>query len=216
MKLNKVLALALSGVMAVSMLAGCSGNPGNGGQDDQGQEVVTNSVAAKVNDELSDANKKKITFTDDADLEKNLTDAVTLNGLVSLPQAAKVQVTMNDLTGLKETDYTNMTSNKTAKEYEVMLVRASTANVTPITAMDNFMKEVNTWVSAMPYAASGSTTYADADALENAKLAEGTVYTQYSYTGSVAMVQATNYAGTSVQYYFVVTIAQSATTAVAD
>ena len=28
MKLNKVLALALSGVMAVSMLAGCSGAPG--------------------------------------------------------------------------------------------------------------------------------------------------------------------------------------------
>ena len=33
MKLNKVLALALSGVMAVSMLAGCSGAPVNGEQE---------------------------------------------------------------------------------------------------------------------------------------------------------------------------------------
>ena len=31
MKLNKVMALALSGLMAVSMLAGCAGNPDGGG-----------------------------------------------------------------------------------------------------------------------------------------------------------------------------------------
>ena len=40
MKLNKVLALALSGVMAVSMLAGCSGAPVNGEQEGEQGEVV--------------------------------------------------------------------------------------------------------------------------------------------------------------------------------
>ena len=39
MKLNKVLALALSGVMAVSMLAGCSGAPVNGEQEGEQGEV---------------------------------------------------------------------------------------------------------------------------------------------------------------------------------
>ena len=41
MKLNKVLALALSGVMAVSMLAGCSNNSGNGGQNGGEQPLLT-------------------------------------------------------------------------------------------------------------------------------------------------------------------------------
>ena len=215
MKLNKVLALALSGVMAVSMLAGCSNNSGNGGQNGEEQPPVTNSVAAQVNDKLTDSNKTKITFSDSADLESNLTDAVTLNGLVNLPRASAVQTTMNDLTGLNPNDYNSMTVNTTAKEYEIMLVRASRPNVASIAALNDFMDEVNTWISSMPYAAVGSARYVDADDLEGANLAEGTVYTQYAYTGDVAMVQATNYAGTSVQYYFVVTIAQTATTAVA-
>ena len=38
MKLNKVMALALSGLMAVSMLAGCSSDPSNG---DGGNTEVT-------------------------------------------------------------------------------------------------------------------------------------------------------------------------------
>ena len=48
MKLNKVLALALSGVMAVSMLAGCKGaTPDNG---DQEQTPVTSNAVAVMND----------------------------------------------------------------------------------------------------------------------------------------------------------------------
>ena len=48
MKLNKVLALALSGVMAVSMLAGCSNNSGNGGQNGEEQPPVDDTTIASV------------------------------------------------------------------------------------------------------------------------------------------------------------------------
>ena len=54
MKLNKVLALALSGVMAVSMLAGCSNNSGNGGQNGEEQTPATIQVAAVLNEEQAD------------------------------------------------------------------------------------------------------------------------------------------------------------------
>src|SRR5699024_9930001 len=63
MKLNKVLALALSGVMAVSMLAGCSGNPGNGGQEGEGEgETNVTGFAATVASKL-DENKDNVTVT---------------------------------------------------------------------------------------------------------------------------------------------------------
>ena len=73
MKLNKVLALALSGVMAVSMLAGCSGNPGNGGQGGEQSPVVTTD-AAEVLNKIQSAVK----FDDDATLNGYMAPVETL------------------------------------------------------------------------------------------------------------------------------------------
>lgn len=73
MKLNKVLALALSGVMAVSMLAGCSGNPGNGGQEGEQGEVVVdaNDISDGVASYVVDA-PKYVTFNGDRALSEKL------------------------------------------------------------------------------------------------------------------------------------------------
>lgn len=73
MKLNKVLALALSGVMAVSMLAGCSGNPANGEQgDNQGEVVVdANDISKGVAAYIDDV-PAYVTFEGDANLTKAL------------------------------------------------------------------------------------------------------------------------------------------------
>ena len=69
MKLNKVLALALSGVMAVSMLAGCSNNSGNGGQNGEEQPpVVDTTIAGAVNDKLDD--DSVVTFTYSTEVEE--------------------------------------------------------------------------------------------------------------------------------------------------
>ena len=79
MKLNKVLALALSGVMAVSMLAGCSNNSGNGGQngEGEGEQVPATGVSANVGNLIKanleeDDNIDFVTFADDNDLDNAL------------------------------------------------------------------------------------------------------------------------------------------------
>ena len=54
MKLNKVLALALSGVMAVSMLAGCKGGSANGEQGNTEQPVVSTDAVKVMNDAQKD------------------------------------------------------------------------------------------------------------------------------------------------------------------
>lgn len=77
MKLNKVLALALSGVMAVSMLAGCSGKASNGGETgEQEQPVVDTSVTGQVISALSKDTTDKVTFTSDNSLGITLQKAV--------------------------------------------------------------------------------------------------------------------------------------------
>ena len=76
MKLNKVLALALSGVMAVSMLAGCSGNSGNGGQGGEEPPVVDNSLTGQVISALSKDTTDKVTFTSDNALGVTLQKAI--------------------------------------------------------------------------------------------------------------------------------------------
>ena len=76
MKLNKVLALALSGVMAVSMLAGCSNNSGNGDQNGE-EQVPATGVSANVGNLIKadldeDVNIDFVTFADDNDLDNAL------------------------------------------------------------------------------------------------------------------------------------------------
>ena len=61
MKLKKIAALALAGVMAVSMLAGCAGK----GTDDKNDITdLTSAVIAQ----LSSDTTKKVTFTKSTDL----------------------------------------------------------------------------------------------------------------------------------------------------
>lgn len=55
MKLNKVLALALSGVMAVSMLAGCKGS--SNGEENPGEQPPVTSNAVSVMNEAQDVVK---------------------------------------------------------------------------------------------------------------------------------------------------------------
>ena len=82
MKLNKIAALAMAGVMAVSMLAGCSGKGNGNGNGGDGTVVVdpTSSVVDTVNNNQSVLNKVKITFAADSDLDDALEALVKRNG----------------------------------------------------------------------------------------------------------------------------------------
>ena len=81
MKLNKVLALALSGVMAVSMLAGCSGNGSNNGGSNSGEEqppVADTTIAGAVNDKLDD--DSVVAFTYSTEVEEAAKQIARVNG----------------------------------------------------------------------------------------------------------------------------------------
>ena len=116
MKLNKVLALALSGVMAVSMLAGCKGGSANGEQDDSSSKPAVSTDAVAVMNKLQSKvefkenstldtilaaamEKAKASEIDDATLE---TPALVKNGAVytyvqaKLPNEYKVQTSAID------------------------------------------------------------------------------------------------------------------------
>lgn len=95
MKLNKVLALALSGVMAVSMLAGCSGNPGNGGQEGENQPPVVTTDAAEVLNKIQSAVK----FDDDATLNGYMAPVETLK-----PSVVETLSENGSVTSLKKSD----------------------------------------------------------------------------------------------------------------
>lgn len=98
MKLKKIASLALAGVMAVSMLAGCnngsSSNSGNGNT-----EVVTSSIVDAVNKGQSVANDVKITFTADSNLDSALKKAAEKLGISATDTELAKAVT--NMTGLE-------------------------------------------------------------------------------------------------------------------
>ena len=74
MKLKKIASLMLTGVMAVSMLAGCSGK-GNGNDGEPENPVVpTTGVVAYANDSLSADSKEEFSYTASTELDAILKD----------------------------------------------------------------------------------------------------------------------------------------------
>ena len=81
MKLKKIASLALAGIMAVSMLAGCKDNPSSSSEPTTPPETVTGAAAA-INAEL-DNNKNQISFESNSVIESYLTDYYTNNPITS-------------------------------------------------------------------------------------------------------------------------------------
>ena len=77
MKLKKLLALALAGVMAVSMLAGCKG--GNKTEDPTEEPTGDTSIAAALNEKQED-NDVKVNFVYDNTIEDAMNKYMDVNG----------------------------------------------------------------------------------------------------------------------------------------
>ena len=77
MKLKKIASLVLAGVMAVSMLAGCS-NKGteNNGTNDQEQTTTASSLSSELRKALSNDAMRKVTAISNSKLDAALEDAV--------------------------------------------------------------------------------------------------------------------------------------------
>ena len=100
MKLKKIASLMLAGVMAVSMLAGCS-DKGGASSENQNDEA-TGVNAAAVIAALSEDTTKNVAFSASSDLQKTLDDAIKVNnGAVKEVKINDLKKIDNDLTSEK-------------------------------------------------------------------------------------------------------------------
>lgn len=198
MKLNKVLALALSGVMAVSMLAGCSGNPGNGGQEGEEQTPATGIVAAVNNGQDAD-NKVKINFTADTTLDSQLARALAAAG--DYANRDRVRSSLLDmiddsvvLDGATVKTAMNPATQRTVEDGEQVVgvaVYKVNNNYTETAAENAVAEYVNDLVKELvPDTSAGVTVGKD--------------YVAYDYTGTVSMTEVTKLDGTTSYYAAIV------------
>ncbi len=203
MKLNKVLALALSGVMAVSMLAGCSNNSGNGGQNGEGDVIVTPSTgaAAILNDE-----QDKIEFTNvnsselqsaatgllatDLSTSSVATAATNANTIYKRLEALKVENLKGGWSDLGDNHDKNETKTVT------LVYQMSGAY-----SMDELVEQIAKQIKADDTNIRGKAVVSTG---------ENKIY-NYSYTGTVSTVNATSIDGVQSANYVLLTVTESVT-----
>ena len=188
MKLKKIVSLALAGILAVSMLAGCSGNSG-----DKNEGVVVNptGTAASVIAELNKDTTDKVTFTADSALETALNTYVEYLGNTAFTDVKSAKNYFEGLANLNTKDLIangSFNDNKNAQTFYVIEtlgnypgVSESVAVYNIATAIENSVKDMN---SAKEYVDTANKAY----------------YT-YKFDGKVAVVEAENTMGQSTYVY---------------
>ena len=196
MKLNKVLALALSGIMAVSMLAGCSNNT-NGGKDEQ---VPATGIVAAVNNGQSADNKVKITFTADATLDSSLNKAIIAAGEDANFDAVQVKLMpmLKDAVAVTTSDIAQTLNTKKVGKVTGVEVFSINGLYSEEAAEKEAAKSIDAMIA----------TLKENTVTGNTKV--GDTYYKYDYTGSVSMVKASKNDGTTT--YFVAVAITSNTT----
>ena len=213
MKLKKIASLMLAGVMAVSMLAGCSGK-GTTDPENPGSPVVPETgVVAAVNDGQNASNAVKIDFTSSSSLDALLSSAVKAFGENSsntnltkrIADLTGMKTDMSQLqkyTGMRNTSDVARNTNKVVDNADGVVVEAVYAfTVTGAFSEDVAMKRaadsINNVIKDMK-----ATSY------EKDVTMGGQDYCDYSYTGNVSMVSVEKADGTTI-YCFAYTIAQT-------
>ena len=203
MKLKKIASLALAGVMAVSMLAGCATkapetNNNNG-------TVVTTGSAAVV--EAFNDKQETVKFASDATLQSALEQAVksvgTKNDFVTSSGkwtgADYVKAYMYNLTGDKYDDDFPTEASENGTKMVAVRYGSTSDSVWSMTAVaakaaDDLKEEVAKYKE---------TTFTDG-------MKSGSKYYDYTYTGNVAVASFTDGTGATA-YYVVYTVTRTAT-----
>ena len=201
MKLKKIASLALAGVMAVSMLAGCSTGTGNGDNSGVTVGAGATSVVGAVNDGQSSGNDVKITFTSDAKLENALKVAVEMYGDTTAMQQ-NLWETVCKLTGIDPVEnFTDLWGKNPAGHDFATAV-----------ADDDNKSRTYLAVAALPATSEEAALKMVADAMDemvgelvNTTYVEGTTgseatYFNYDYKGSVVMISAETSNGVTFWY----------------
>ena len=202
MKLNKMLALALSGVMAVSMLAGCSGAPSNGEEGDKEQTVVTAGTATMMNNF-----QNRVKFDADADLDAYV--------------AAAVKTVKSDVLDDAPAGVTLITSGKIYDAVDKALPGSYALSNKAISFSSACTKKADTTETVLYWVKAGNLTEAQVLTLvaNNMNMAaydevctDGTKDYTITYTGAASIVKATatSEAGDTYNAYVVaVSVTQS-------
>lgn len=206
MKLNKIASLALAGVMAASMLAGCGNtesNTDNGGVVSTG----TSSVVSAVNDGQSATNDVKVTFAADSVLDKALKAAVEAYGdTVDLDTLATAVMNM---TGVQYIDVDDLWDENEIAPGEDNATFEDGDSQTALFAIQlnsvNKDAALNATSNALDQVIAGLVDTTKAD-----NQVAGSKYWNYSYKGSISMISVERANG-SVTYYVVGTVTQTAT-----
>ena len=204
MKLKKIVSLALAGILAVSMLAGCGNN-----SDSNNNNVVptpSTSIVDAVNNGQDASNKVKVTFTSDADLQDALETAIAMKG---------IDVEDKHIKNLIPEDFVATNKIWTADSYpgkNSLDIDGEKQTVLVLYTID----DVNTEKAALNKAAYdinedlSNLVAKSKDEDGNDKIASGNKYYVFDYEGSVAMVSVELSNGTT-QYFVAGVLTQTAT-----
>lgn len=231
MKLKKFAALALAGVMAVSMLAGCSGKgtnttPDNPGTDDDSTEVVPTSAVVNMFNSKQTNKNVKVDFTANPELEAAIEEAIALEG--DGASTSKVLAAVKALTGdytvgygydtpdkLKNTTHTlktykfyDSTDNKVTDIDKIVDGTSNTVLlIVRVDGTQNILSPEAAVSSVFGNINSKLLNKLDADH-NKAQAKPGEDYLVYSYEGTACAVASVNNAGLP-QYYVACTVTQN-------
>ncbi len=206
MKLKKIASLMLAGVMAVSMLAGCS----SAGKDDNGGDVppvTTTGMAAEVNEGLSKDNQKMVSFTNSGSLTTLLNQMIEQS--VPMKDAA-AKLTMqtgesyNDDFNDDNVAESNVEDLKAVtKVYTETMTKAYTTMDPEAAAIKDIVKNIDDEINGLSLAKQSG----------NPTVGSGDKYATYAYTAEISDLVAvtTGIGSTTTTYYVVYTITQTPT-----
>ncbi len=210
MKLKKIASLALAGVMAVSMLAGCSGNGSNGENNNGGNTVVepgTSSIVTAFNDGQDKDNKVKVTFSSDASLDAALQKAGKEVG--SSATALSVMRYVGSLMG-KSYDSLSDFATADTKDGKIVDKQSKTMIGVMMFTSASYWTEEDAINAAARNVDDVIATLATDNKNSNGKNdTVGKKYYTFDYTGTVSMVSVAQESG-ATNYYVVYTITQTA------
>ena len=189
MKLKKFAAMMLAGVMAVSMLAGCSVK-GNGGNGDDGEKVNTDSLsAASVIAELDKDTTDKVTFSANASLENALSKAISVVGSGNIINNNYIGELAGTAAEIAELDLVYAFTFPKAEddddldaETRIWGMAIPALDLSEKAAVDEFASMVDQKIKHLE-------TYNQYKVASKNKVADEDTYTKYSYTGNIAVVK---------------------------
>lgn len=206
MKLKKIVSLALAGILAVSMLAGCGDNSSNN------NEVVvptpSTSIVDALNNGQSASNTVKVTFTSDSELQDALETAIAMNGTATLSVTQIKNLMPEDFATALWT-VNSYPNSGTGKNLDIDGESATILNLINVTGANTEKAALNKAAADVDKVVAGLVEKSK-DEAGNTSITTGKKYYVFDYEGAAAMVSVKMNDGTT-KYFVAYTLTQTAT-----